>query len=153
MKHYYFAYGSNMNPVNLMSRGLAYKSRQKGWMRGVKLAFNKLACDRPNCSYANVVYEQNSYVEGVLYQLVDEKQILMLDKYETTPRFYSRDYFPIENGDGVNISAWVYIANRAVIVEGLLPEARYISHLLKAKDLLSADYYHMLLNHPVKTDG
>jgi len=151
MKHYYFAYGSNMNPANVKSRGLVFNSLQWGRMRGVKLAFNKLACDRPSCSYANVVYAKNSYVEGVLYQLVDENQIAKLDDYETTPRFYSRDYFPIEVSDGSARTAWVYIANRAVIVEGLLPEVSYMTHLLAAEAYLSHGYFQMLMNQPVKS--
>ena len=149
-KHYYFAYGSNMNSARMKERGLAFTDSLKGVMKGYRLAFNKKAWDHPARSYANIVYDPASLVEGVLYELTDEHQIQLMDPFEGAPRLYSRDIFSIETTKGA-IHSWVYVANKAMIADGLKPDRWYLDHLLEGKSLLSPEYYQALTQ--VETNG
>ncbi len=147
MSAYYFAYGSNMNPARMKARGMMVADMQPGTLQGMRLAFNKRAADAPNFSCANVVYDTRSLVEGVLYRLAGIEEIGKMDYYEGTPRFYSRDIFTIETAAGA-VPAWVYIANAAVISEGLKPSQQYLQHLLAGREFLSSEYYGVLLDTP-----
>ena len=140
MSCYYFAYGSNMNPLRMQARGLRYLRIFSGRIEGLSLVFNKRAADVPMRSYANVVYDPAGRVEGVLYELSHEQEIIKMDRFETTPRYYSREIFPVTTPEGV-MHAWVYIANRAMIEDDLLPERWYLEHLLAGQPWLSAGYY------------
>ncbi|GAB3100531.1 gamma-glutamylcyclotransferase family protein [Pseudomaricurvus hydrocarbonicus] len=151
MSEYYFAYGSNMNAERMLDRGLRFHRALSGNLHGLGLAFNKRAADAPHRAYANVVHATGSRVEGVLYQLCDEAEIAKMDPFEGAPRLYSRDIYEVETAEGV-IAAWVYIANRAMITEGLRPERWYLEHLLAAKPYLSQGYYERLLLTPCLDD-
>lgn len=142
-EHYYFAYGSNMDQDRMSVRGLDFSNPVRGVMKGYRLAFNKKAWDHPDRAYANIVYDPNSHVEGVLYRLSDEHQIVKMDPFEGTPRLYSREVFPVEVA-GESIASWVYIANKATIFDGLKPDRWYLEHLLAGRVHLSDDYYQTL---------
>lgn len=139
MSIYYFAYGSNMNPARMAARGMGVASIQRGRLSNLRLAFNKRAADGADLSHANVVYEAGAVVEGVLYRLTGPAEIVKMDPFESAPRFYSRDIFAVETALG-QVPSWVYIANRAAIVEGLNPSRDYLDHLLAGRDYLSDDY-------------
>ena len=115
---YYFAYGSNMNPARMRSRGLQFDEALAGQLRGFALCFNKRAHDRPERSYANIRYQRDGVVEGVLYRLSHADEIRKMDPFEGTPIFYSRERMPVITAQGV-IAAWVYVANPAMREEGL----------------------------------
>ncbi|MFC3151159.1 gamma-glutamylcyclotransferase family protein [Litoribrevibacter euphylliae] len=149
-KHYYFAYGSNMNKERMAVRGLSFSNPVKGVMRGYRLAFNKKAWDHPARSYANIVFDPASHVEGVLYRLDDEHQIQKMDPFEGAPRLYSREIFHVETQQGL-IPSWVYIANKATISDGLKPDQWYLEHLLAGREHLSESYYQKLTL--VETNG
>ena len=147
MSQYYFAYGSNMNPARMQLRGLVFSEACRGVMRGYALAFNKRAADAPHRSYANVVYSPGCEVEGVLYCLSCPHEITKMDPFEGTPRLYSRELYTIATDTGEQ-QAWVYIANPAMITDGLLPARWYLNHLLAGQDFLSDAYYQQLAQHP-----
>ena len=52
MGHWYFAYGSNMNPARMRSRGLSFSEAFSGQLAGYELCFNKRAHDRVDCTPA-----------------------------------------------------------------------------------------------------
>ena len=79
-------------------------------------------------------------VEGVLYRLADEHELLKLDVYEGTPIFYSRERMPIDTQHGP-IGAWLYIANPVWRNEGLAPSRAYLEHLLAGRHYLSDSVY------------
>ncbi|TNF35291.1 MAG: gamma-glutamylcyclotransferase [Gammaproteobacteria bacterium] len=147
MTAYYFAYGSNMNPLRMQARGLVWHEALPARLPRHGLRFNKRAADRPLCAYANVVYAPAETVEGVLYRLDSTMEVAKLDEFEGTPRLYSREVFLLETDHAV-IPAWVYIANPAVIQQGLLPEAWYMQHVLAGRDYLSEPYYQRLQAQP-----
>lgn len=154
MSAYYFAYGSNMNADRMIERGLKFHRALAGSVDHLALAFNKLAADAPHRSYANVVYARNQRVEGVLYQLTHVDEIFKMDPFEGAPRLYSREVYAVSTAEGP-IPAWVYVANKAMLKEGMMPERWYLEHLLAGKSYLSDDYYQQLTqvacvdDHPV----
>ena len=146
--HYYFAYGSNMNPTRVTERGLEFDDLFSARLDNVELRFNKRAMKDPGIAYANVMYAQNSIVEGVVYQLSDAKQILKMDHFEGSPVRYSREQFWVTRLDGSRLAAWVYIANEAMLAEGLRPTKDYLNHLLAGEQYLTSDYFQQLSNTP-----
>ncbi|WP_369413186.1 gamma-glutamylcyclotransferase family protein [Pseudomaricurvus albidus] len=144
LSEYYFAYGSNMNAERMNDRGLRFKRALSGTIEGLGLAFNKRAADAPHRSYANVVYAPQSRVEGVLYQLDCPREIIKMDPFEGSPRLYSREIYSVSTAEGP-IAAWVYVANRAMISDNLMPERWYLEHLLAGKPYLTEGYYNELL--------
>jgi gamma-glutamylcyclotransferase (GGCT)/AIG2-like uncharacterized protein YtfP len=149
---WYFAYGSNMNPARMQARGLSVVESMPGALAGYRLCFNKRAMNRAaGRAYANIRHDRAAQVQGVLYQLADDSEIIKLDHYEGTPVFYSRERMPVITLNGVQ-PAWVYIANPAFREEGLLPSVDYMAHLLAGREWLSADYWAELAAQPVHPD-
>ncbi len=140
MSHFYFAYGSNMNAQRMQQRQLSVVSARAGSMSGYRLAFNKRAADRAAMAYANIVVDASERVEGVLYQLASTDEIFKMDPFEGTPRYYSRELFAVETEAGCE-QAWVYVANRAMLADDVLPARWYLQHLLAGQAYLTPDYY------------
>ena len=141
---YYFAYGSNMNPERVRQREMGVLSAEKAVLPGCRLVFNKRAADNPAISYANIAWDPAAVVEGVLYRLAEPDEILKMDPFEGAPRLYSREIFPVLRADGEPVAAWVYVANRAMISEGLRPARWYLQHLLDGAAYLSPAYLAVL---------
>ena len=135
----YFAYGSNMNPARMRARGLHFVSAEAAQLRGYQLRFNKQSHSTPGVAYANVVAATGVVVEGVLYTLRDDAELDKMDVFEGTPVRYSRERMQVHTASGL-AATWIYVANPAFVCAGLLPEDRYLAHLLAGGDFLSAAY-------------
>ena len=98
---FYFAYGSNMNPARMAGRGLDVVEALPGRLHGMELRFNKRSRQNPRWACANIAWSPGSLVEGVLYRLADDRQILKMDPFEGAPFYYSRELFPIRVGGDV----------------------------------------------------
>ncbi len=144
---YYFAYGSNMNPARMHARGLLFSSAETARLEGYTLCFNKAAHNNPGVAYANVLPTHGGCVEGVLYRLGDVAAIAQMDHYEGTPVRYSRETLTVHTAAGSQ-RAWVYLANPAYIRRGLLPQSRYLQHLLAGAEFLSPSYLEWLRSQP-----
>ena len=68
-------------------------------------------------------------VEGVLYELESEEEIVKMDAFENAPINYSREMVHVEL-TGTTQWAWTYFANRALRAPGLRPPQSYMRHLL-----------------------
>ena len=138
--HYYFAYGSNMNPARVEKRQMGFVSAMAGKLYDYELVFNKRSVKYPGAASANITRAPGSVTEGVLYRLLEPGQILMMDPFEGYPRRYDRQALTIHTASGAQ-QAWVYIANLEFIAEGLNPARWYLDHLLAGKSYLSAPYH------------
>ncbi len=152
MSRFYFAYGSNMNPGRMQTRGLRVVSARSGRLDGLQLLFNKRATDAPHRSYANIAYAPEACVQGVLYELADTSEIHKMDPFEGAPWRYSRDVFNVMTDDTNAVPAWVYVANKAVLASGLKPARWYLEHLLAGRAYLTPDYYQRLAATPCLED-
>jgi len=137
--HYYFAYGSNMNPQRVQKRQMAFHSAEAGRLSHYRMRFNKRSVKYPGAASANVVAETGALTEGVVYQLSHPGQIEMMDPFEGYPVRYNRLPLPIQVNAGL-VHAWVYIANEDHIQEGLSPTRWYLEHLLAGEEFLSDHY-------------
>jgi hypothetical protein len=132
---WYFAYGSNMSLKRMSERGVIIYQYKPAKLEKFELRFNKIS--KKQGVVANIIPNQNSIVEGVLYQIED---ISIIDKFEGFPKHYKRELFEIEG-----VSAWVYIAQPEYIIEGLKPNQEYLNYLLDGKEFLSQEYYQKLI--------
>lgn len=150
MSVFYFAYGSNMNPRRMASRGMRYRSSQAAALSGWQLVFNKRAEGRQGIAYANLVCQPTAVVQGVLYELVSADEIARMDPYEGYPSRYLREQLAvdIEGARRPGVMAWVYLATPDWQEEGLLPERAYLNHLLSGRPWLSRDYFSALSETP-----
>ena len=139
----YFAYGSNMNPARMAGRELQVIRAVAGYLDGFELCFNKRSRYGKNEARANIGYARHGRVEGVLYELADNSEIAKLDPHEGTPHYYSRERYLINTEQGA-LPAWVYVANPAVVAEGILPPRWYLKHLLAGEEYLTPQYMTML---------
>lgn len=136
----YFAYGSNMNIKRMLERGVFFSSKEKGTLKGYKFIINKKSQKNPNIGFANIIRDDNSEVEGIIYE-VSENDILKLDKYEGYPKHYNRVTYIINNKECV-----IYIANQEwTSVNELESTEEYKNHILEGKEFLSENYYKKLL--------
>jgi len=135
----YFAYGSNMDPEQMRKRGVKFFSREHAILEGWKLVFNKISSRNSNIGFANIVKDESSVVEGILYEITEEG-LKTLDEYEGVPSDYQRIEVEVRKNNGEIVKAEVYVANPRKVKDGLKPSKEYLSHLLKGCDLLSSEY-------------
>jgi gamma-glutamylcyclotransferase (GGCT)/AIG2-like uncharacterized protein YtfP len=150
--HHYFAYGSNMNPARVRTRGLRVRGMLAGRVAGFDLAFDKQSREHAGTGHANLVFAPGQHAEGVLYELVSEAEIRRMDPFEHAPVNYSREAVAVQTAVGV-IHAWTYFANPAACVRGARPEAAYLAHLLCGRPWLSEAWYARLAAWPTVERG
>ena len=131
----------------MRARGIAFERSTAGTLSGFRLRFDKRASGKHNVAYANIGYARHGRVEGVLYRLQQPDDIRLMDPFEGNPVRYGREVYTIETTSGA-INAWVYVANPAMLAGGLLPERRYLNHLIAGREFHSEAYNQWLQNHP-----
>ena len=136
---YYFAYGSNMDKSRMEERSCVFKTATSAVLKEYKLVFNKRSFKDPTMGFGNIEKNENSIVEGILYEL-DDSMIHILDKYEGYPKHYNRVKLTVNTSTKI-IEADVYIANTEWISENLTPSAEYLSHFLAGEKYLSSKYF------------
>jgi len=149
---WYFAYGSNMDPVRLFDqrlapRGVPRGERIAGRLDGWCLAFDKPARLPKGAAAANIVPAGGGVVHGTLNALPDAG-FAVLDIYEgVADRHYERRTIRVARGDtGASVEAIVYVA--LMQAEGLKPQRAYLDCLLAGRDLLPPDYWTRLAATP-----
>jgi hypothetical protein len=129
----YAAYGSNMDPAQMLLRCPHSPQRGTGWLEGWRLTFGgeDIGWDG---ALATVVEEPGSRVFVVLYDMFgnDEKE---LDKWDgVTLGYYRKAKVRVETLDG-DVLAWLYVLN---FYEGGLPSARSIGILADSAERAGA---------------
>ncbi len=142
----YFAYGSNMNEKRISERMKEEPCKivAKGVLKDFTLKFNKTAFGKPGVGWANVIPEDDSSVEGIVFETT-EKGLEKLDKFQgLVSGHYYRKEVPIETEKGT-VECWLYKAVPDRTKPGLKPPKEYLNHLLAGKKHLSKEYYNKLL--------
>ncbi len=142
---WYFAYGSNMDSDRMKERDINYSTRERAILEGCQLVFNKISYQNREEGYANIEQTKNGVVEGCLYEITD-KDIKIIDRYEGYPNHYNRITVSVIKDSRETIEAITYIAQPKWIDNAVKPSKGYLKHLLKAKDVLSDEYYENLKN-------
>jgi hypothetical protein len=141
----YAAYGSNMDPVQMLERCPHSPQRGTGWLEGWRLTFGgeDIGWDG---ALTTVVEDAAQRVFVVLYDVSenDEKE---LDRWDgVTLGFYRKLKVRVQTLDG-DVLAWLYVLDA---YEGGLPSARHLSILVDAAIKAGAptDYVEWLSARP-----
>jgi len=149
---WYFAYGSNMNPLRLASERLAPKGvvlgrRIGGRLDGWRLTFDKVARSPKGAGAGNIVVAPGQVVHGTLNE-VPSAGLDVLDVWEgVAGGHYQRRTVPVVRADtGDTVEAVTYLA--LLTAPGLRPTRQYLGHLLAGRDLLPQGYWERLSATP-----
>lgn len=122
---WYFAYGSNMNRAQMLSRAGEILEEGPGRLENYELRFNKKA--RGGSATASIRPAPRKTVYGVLYR-IPEAAYRALDRFEGVPEHYRRIEVRVTDAAGQKIAAQAYIATR--VENGLRPAPHYLQAIL-----------------------
>ena len=143
----YAAYGSNLDPRQMMERAPHSPHRGNGWLRGWRLSFGGEEIGWEG-SIATLVEDQQSSVFVSLYDLTSSDEAA-LDEWEgVTTDLYRKIRVRVDTLDGSPL-AYVYVLNS---YEGGLPSRRYLEIMINAalEAGAPADYVNELRNKAVR---
>ena len=146
----YAAYGSNMDPEQMLERCPHSPAAGTGWLGGWRLSFGgeELGWDG---ALAMVVPDSESQVFVALYDLSPHDQEL-LDYWEGADTgLYNKIQLRVSTLEGA-LLAWVYVLD---CYEGGLPSARYLGLIAEAAQAAGApdDYVGELRSRPCRSLG
>lgn len=146
----YAAYGTNMDPEQMMERCPHSPVRGSGWLAGWRLTFGGEEVGWEG-SLATIVEEPGSAVYVMLYDVsrADEEQ---LDSWQGAPMStYGKIKLRVSTLDG-DVLAWTYVLNA---YEGGLPSARFLGLIADAAEAAGApdEYVTDLRSRPCRTLG
>lgn len=146
----YAAYGSNMDPEQMLERCPHSPAAGTGWLTGWRLTFGgeEMGWDG---ALAMVVPDAESQVFVALYDL-SPQDLATLDYWEGADTgLYNKIKLRISTLDG-EMLAWVYILDG---YEGGLPSARYLGLIAEAAEAAGApaDYVDELRSRPCRSLG
>lgn len=98
----YFAYGSNLNKVQMKRRCPDSVPITKVKLKCYELVFNRVA---------DIIESEEGIVYGAIYD-VSEEDIKYLDRYEGFPRLYKKIEVVVEDDEGNYHKAFVYVMTR-----------------------------------------
>jgi len=122
---WYFAYGSNMNRTQMLSRSGKILEERTASLPNYEMRFNKKV--RGGTAGANVQPASGKIVHGVLYK-IEESALRTLDRYEGAPDHYRRIEVQVTPDGAGPVPAQVYIASK--VEKGLRPSAPYLQAIL-----------------------
>lgn len=131
----YFAYGSNMDAVQMKKRCKGALLEATGILEGFRFVINSRGV-------ASIVADDKASVQGLVWSLTDA-DLTNLDKYEGVQEgYYSRTKAKVLTGKDL-VTAWIYVA--ADISRGR-PRPGYLERIVTAARAagLSDEYVHQL---------
>ena len=146
----YAAYGSNMDPAQMLERCPSSPAAGTGWVEGWRLTFGGEDLGWEG-SLATIVESPGDNVFVGLYDIT-EYDARMLDAWEGADNgLYRKMRVRVATLDGETL-AWVYVLDG---FEGGLPAARYLGVLADAAERAGApdDYVAELRIRPCRSSG
>jgi gamma-glutamylcyclotransferase (GGCT)/AIG2-like uncharacterized protein YtfP len=146
----YAAFGSNLDPTQMLARCPHSPSRGSGWLEGWRLTFGGEDLGWEG-SLATVVEDPGHRVFVMLYD-VNRQDESTLDEIEfASTGLYRKIRVRVRTLDGDPL-AWLYILDG---YEGGLPSARYLGVMADAAEVAGApdDYVADLRGRPCRTIG
>lgn len=140
----YAAYGSNMEPAQMMQRAPHSPMAGTGWLEGWRLSFGGEDFGWEG-ALATIVEDPGSRVFVVLYDVTQDEE--GLDRWEGGELgIHTKIRLRVQTMDG-SVLAWLYVLDA---YEGGLPSARYIGVLADAAEAAGApaDYVDALRTRP-----
>jgi AIG2-like family len=146
----YAAYGSNLDPRQMLERTPHSPPSASGWLVGWRLTFGGEDSGWEG-ALATVVEEPGQQVFVMLYDLTTADEAA-LDSWEGADLgLYQKIRIRVQTLDGEH-GAWLYVLDA---YEGGLPSARYLGILADAAEAAGApaDYVAELRNRPCRSIG
>lgn len=146
----YAAYGSNMDPGQMLERTPHSPMSGTGWLQGWRLTFGGEDLGWEG-ALATVVEDPDSQVFVVLYDVSPEDEE-RLDRWEGSELdIHAKIRLRVQTLEG-SVLAWLYCVDA---YEGGLPSARYIGVMADAAEAAGApeDYVHALRTRPSRNVG
>jgi gamma-glutamylcyclotransferase (GGCT)/AIG2-like uncharacterized protein YtfP len=146
----YAAYGSNMDPEQMLERAPCSPMAGTGWLMGWRLTFAGADLGWEG-ALATVVEDPDSQVFVVLYDVSPEDE-RSLDRWEGSELgIHKKLRLRIQTLDG-SVLSWLYVMDG---YEGGLPSARYLGVMADAAYAAGApeDYVHALRVRPARNVG
>ena len=146
----YAAYGSNLDPLQMLLRAPHSPVHGTGWLQGWRMTFGGESLGWEG-ALATVVEEPGSQVFVALYDLSPADEAA-LDEWEGSDLgLYDKIRVRVATLDG-DVTAWLYVVDD---YEGGLPSARYLGILADAAEAAGApdDYVHDLRTRPCTSSG
>ena len=146
----YAAYGSNMDPLQMLLRAPHSPARGTGWLQGWRLTFGGESLGWEG-ALATLVEEEGTQVFVALYDLSPADEAA-LDEWEGSDLgLYNKIRVRIATLEG-DVTAWLYVLDD---YEGGLPSARYLGIIADAAEAAGApdDYVHDLRTRPCTSTG
>ncbi|WP_084477022.1 gamma-glutamylcyclotransferase family protein [Actinokineospora enzanensis] len=141
----YAAYGSNMDPGQMMQRAPHSPMAGTGWLVGWRLTFGGEDLGWEG-ALATLVEEPGSQVFVVLYDVPEEDEV-NLDRWEGAElALHSKIRLRVQTLEG-SVLSWLYVLDA---YEGGLPSARYLGVVADAAEAAGApaDYVAGLRTRP-----
>lgn len=130
----YAAYGSNMDPEQMLKRAPHSPMAGTGWIDGWRLTFGGIDIGWEG-ALATVVEEPGSKVFVVLYDVTSDDEVNM-DRWEGAEMGIHRKIrVRVDVNGGPPVLAWLYVLDA---YEGGLPSARYIGVMSDAAERAGA---------------
>lgn len=95
----YFAYGSNLNTVQMKGRCSDSHPVTKVKLKDYKLVFNRVA---------DIIESKDDLVYGAVYEVSDD-DVKKLDRYEGYPRLYTKINVTVEDEFGEVYDVFAYV--------------------------------------------
>jgi len=112
MKEFYFAYGSNMFEPRLKARCGSTEFICRGVLDGYRFCY-PLFAEMTGGGVAGLEPDDNSFVEGVIYQITPQ-ELLDLDRIERTHlQAYFRRRVTIRTDNNSSMQVWTYVSNNS----------------------------------------
>ena len=108
LKELYFAYGSNLNIVQMDNRCPLAQLVSRAVLEGYELAFR--------CGVLTILPKEGGRVDGILWK-VNDRDERALDRYEGYPRLYTKETLTVQTDAGP-CTAVAYVYDRALLREG-----------------------------------
>ena len=146
----YAAYGSNMDPEQMVLRAPHSPQRGTGWMVGWRLTFGGEDLGWEG-ALATLVEEAGAQVFVSLYDLTEADEAA-LDEWEGSDLgLYTKIRIRVATLEG-DVTAWIYVLDA---YEGGLPSARYLGIMADAAETAGApdDYVADLRTRPCRSIG
>jgi gamma-glutamylcyclotransferase (GGCT)/AIG2-like uncharacterized protein YtfP len=141
----YAAYGSNMDPAQMMQRAPHSPMAGTGWLVGWRLTFGAEDLTWEG-ALATIVEDAESQVFAVLYDMMPEDEA-SLDNWEGSALgLHKKLRLRVQTLEG-SVLAWLYVLDA---YEGGLPSARYLGVMADAAESAGApaDYVQGLRQRP-----
>jgi hypothetical protein len=140
----YAAYGSNMDPNQMMERAPYSPMAGTGWLAGWRLSFGGEDLGWEG-ALATIVEDPDSQTFAVLYD------VSRLDRWEGALGLYKKIRLRVQTLEG-SVVAWLYVLDA---YEGGLPSARYLGVVADAAEAAGApdDYVSDLRTKPCRGIG